>query len=250
MQGLNAKIHKWLALLMAVQILFWFVSGLVFAVFPIEKVRSEHAIAERRAQPVAINAAAAGLERLAARGLRFGEKVEIRSMLGRPVALVSGGEARPALFDLATGRQLSPVPPSLAVRIAEADHAGDVRAARVRRVTENSPEYRGALPAWRVDFDDGANRALYVAADTGVVAARRSTLWRVYDFLWGLHIMDWRGHENFNSPLLVVTTSFGLIVIVTGIILFPSRLGYTAWRRRRRALKMERAAQEQAAAAQ
>ena len=29
-------IHKWLALLMAVQILFWFLSGLFFAVFPIE----------------------------------------------------------------------------------------------------------------------------------------------------------------------------------------------------------------------
>ena len=247
MQGLNAKIHKWLALLMAVQILFWFVSGLFFAVIPIERVRSEHVIAERRAQPVELNIAAAGLERLAAQGLRFGEKVEIRSLLGRPVALVSGGEARPALFDLATGRLLSPMPASLAVRIAEADHAGDARAARVQRVTENSPEYRGALPAWRVDFDD-ANRALYVAADTGVVAARRSTLWRVYDFLWGLHIMDWRGHENFNSPLLMITTALGLIVIVTGIIMFPSRLGYTAWRRRRRALKMNRAVPEQAPA--
>ena len=31
MMGLSAKIHKWLALLMAVQILFWFVSGLFFA---------------------------------------------------------------------------------------------------------------------------------------------------------------------------------------------------------------------------
>jgi hypothetical protein len=246
MRGLNAKIHKWLALLMAIQILFWFVSGLFFALVPIERVRSEHAIAEQRAVPVQLNIAAAGLERLAAQGLRFGEKVEIRTLLGRPVALVSGGEARPALFDLASGRQLSPLPAELATRIAEADHQGPARAVGVERVTEASPEYRGALPAWRVRFDDGANRALYVAADTGAVAARRSTLWRVYDFLWGLHIMDWRGHENFNSPLLMITTALGLIVIVTGIILFPSRLGYTAWRRRRRALKAERAAREQA----
>ena len=32
---------------MAVQILFWFVSGLFFAWFPIERVRSEHAKAEQ-----------------------------------------------------------------------------------------------------------------------------------------------------------------------------------------------------------
>jgi hypothetical protein len=237
MAGLSAKIHKWLALLMAVQILFWFVSGLFFAAFPIERVRSEHAIAAQPAAPVPINTAAAGLERLAAGGLRQGEKIEIRMLLDRPVALVGGGETRPLLFDLATGRRLSPIPASLAAEIAERDHQGARRASRVERVTENSPEYRGALPAWRVGFDDGAERALYVAADTGAVTARRSKLWRVYDFLWGLHIMDWRGHENFNSPLLIVATALGLVVILTGFIMFPSRLGYTAWRRRRRAMK-------------
>ena len=163
-------------------------------------------------------------------------------LLDRPVALVNRGEGRPRLYDLGTGRRISPLSMNAAVRIAEADHEGDGRAARVEQVAGNSAEYRGALPAWRVDFDDGANRSLYVAADTGVVTARRSTLWRVYDFLWGLHIMDWRGHEDFNSPLLIVATALGLIVIVTGFIMFPSRLGYTAWRRRRKALKSARGA--------
>jgi hypothetical protein len=85
-----------------------------------------------------------------------------------------------------------------------------------------------------VDFDDGASRSLYVAVDTGVVAARRSTLWRTFDFLWSLHIMDFKNHEDFNTPLLIIATALGLIVIVTGIVLFPARLGYNAWRRRRR----------------
>jgi len=235
--GLWAKIHKWLALVMAIQILFWFVSGLFFAVFPIERVRSEHAIAAQAPSPVDLRAATAGLARLSAANVAPGEKIELRVLLGHPVALISGANGRPRLYDLATGRLASPIPMTTALLIAERDHAGAARAARIARVTENSPEYRGALPAWRVDFDDGAGRSLYVAADTGVVTARRSTLWRVYDFLWGLHIMDWRGHENFNSPLLILATAFGLVVIVAGIIMFPSRLGYTAWRRRRRALR-------------
>ena len=136
--------------------------------------------------------------------------------------------------DLTSGRQISPVPSALAVQIAEADYVGDRRAARVSLVTEESPEYRAALPAWRVDFDDDANRALYVAQDTGVVTARRSTLWRVFDFLWGLHIMDFKNHEDFNTPLLIGATALALVMIVSGIILFPSRLGYNAWKRRRR----------------
>jgi len=233
--GLWARIHKWLALLMAVQILFWFASGLFFAAVPIEKVRSEHRIAAQGAAPVDLAEAAAGLTRIAGLGQAAGERIEVRALLGRPVALVSGGEERPRLYDLATGRRLSPIPMSFAARIAEADHEGDARAVRVERVTASTTEYRGALPAWRVDFaEDGLS--VYVSADTGAVTARRSTLWRVYDFLWGLHIMDWRAHEDFNTPLLVIATALGLIVVATGIVLLPSRLGLTAWLRRRRRL--------------
>ena len=233
-----STIHKWLALLMAIQILFWFVSGLFFAVAPIERVRSEHMKAAAPEAPIAIADAAAGLQRIS--GETPGERIELRTMLGRPVALVSPREGPPRLYDLSAGRRISPIPAALAAEIAEADHAGDQRAIRVTRVTEESPEYRAALPAWRVDFDDGANRALYVAQDSGVVTARRSTLWRVFDFLWSLHIMDFKNHEDFNTPLLIVATALGLVVIVTGMILFPVRLGLAAWLRRRRRLRDER----------
>ena len=72
------------------------------------------------------------------------------------------------------------------------------------------------------------------------MTARRSTLWRTYDFLWGLHIMDWRGHEDFNSWLLVIATLLATIMSVAGIVLLPSRLGLTGWLRRRRALSAAR----------
>ncbi|MGQ0558024.1 MAG: PepSY domain-containing protein [Sphingosinicella sp.] len=230
----SSTIHKWLALLMAIQILFWFVSGLFFAIAPIERVRSEHRIAQQPTIQLPLDAAAAGLNRLASAGAAPGTRIELRAMLGRQVALISPHEGRPRLYDLASGQLLSPISPALAAVVAEADHDGTERAARVERVNDESPEYRGLLPAWRVDFDDGANRALYVAADTGAVTARRSTLWRTFDFLWSLHIMDFKNHEDFNTPLLIVATALALVVIVTGLVLMPSRLGYTAWRRRRR----------------
>jgi hypothetical protein len=236
--GIWAKVHKWLALVMAIQILFWFGSGLFFAWFPIERVRSEHARAEQPAAPVPLDEAAAGLARLRAAGLARAETVEIKRVAGRPAALVGVHGGRPVLYDLATARRLSPIPLTVAARIAEADPAGDLRAARVTRIAANDTEYRGALPAWRVDFEDGEGLAIYVAADTGAVTARRSTLWRVYDFLWGLHIMDWGGHANFNTWLLVIATGLGLVVIVTGLVIMPRRLGLTAWLRRRKARRI------------
>jgi hypothetical protein len=90
---------------------------------------------------------------------------------------------------------------------------------------EATPEYRGMVPAWRVAYDDAEGLAVYVAADTGRVTARRSDLWRVYDALWALHIMDWRDHENFNNGLLILVSFLALIVVVSGFILAPYRLG-------------------------
>lgn len=229
------KVHKWLALLMAIQILFWFVSGLFFAIAPIEQVRSEHIKSDVVPAPVSAQVAAAGLQKIADRP--EGEKIEIRTLMGSPVALIAPHEGRPRLYDLTTGRLISPISATRAREIAEADYAGDRRAARVTLVNEESTEYRAALPAWRVDFADEANRALYVAQDTGAVTARRSTLWRIFDFLWSLHIMDFENHEDFNTPLLIGATALSLVMILSGIVLFPSRLGYNAWTARRRRRK-------------
>ncbi len=238
--SVSAKIHKWLALVLAVPILFWFASGLFFAAVPIERVRSEHVKAAVPAQPVPMGVAAEGLRRLAAAGVAQGERVEVRSLLGRPVALVASGEGRPRLYDLASARPISPLPPAVAAAIAERDLAGEERARRVELVTAASPEYRGALPAWRIDFEGGTSRSIYVAADTGLVTARRSTLWRVFDFLWSLHILDFETHEDFNTPLLIGASALAMIVLLSGIVMFPRRLGLGRWLRRRRARRLSR----------
>lgn len=227
-----AKIHKWLALLMAVQILFWFASGLFFSVVPIERVRGEHLVEHVAASRLPLSAAGDGLRRISASGAAPAQRVELRSLLSRPVALLTNEAERPRLYDLASGRLVSPIGPTTAKAVAEADQTGDARAVGIAAVRMNSPEYRGALPAWRVDFEDGGRRSVYVAADTGAVAARRSTLWRTYDFLWSLHIMDFKDHEDFNHPLLIVATALGLIVVLSGIVILPSRLGWTRRRRK------------------
>lgn len=225
--------HKWLALLMAIQILFWFVSGLFFAIAPIETVRSEHRVVERETPAYALTELAARFEEAAAADGGRASRVELTSLLGRPVALIGSDDEAPRLIDLGSGATLSPLSPGLARRIAEADLSGKERALAVSPVTAESTEYRGSLPAWRVDFET-ADRAIYVAANTGEVTARRSTLWRTFDFLWSLHIMDFENHEDFNTPLLIGATLLGLVIIMSGMMMFPQRLGWTAWLRRRR----------------
>lgn len=231
---LSGKIHKWLALAMAVPILFWFASGLFFAVVPIDQVRGTHRKSPEAPAPIALAEAATGLARIALQTGAPVDRIELRRLGERPVALLTQGSARPRLYDLTSGRLVSPLSAATATTIAERDLSGTARAVAAGWVTTASPEYRGPLPAWRIDFADTTARSLYVAADTGAVTARRSTLWRVYDFLWSLHILDLKDHEDFNTPLLVIAALLAMIVLVTGVILMPRRLGYLAWRQRRR----------------
>lgn len=233
--GAASAVHKWLALLLMLPILFWFASGLFFALSPIEQVRSEHLMAQAPVRQVALSKAAAGLKRLAEQGVDTADRVELRTLLGTPVALINRGKDRPVLYDLGSGKRLSPLPAATAMAIARRDYNGTATIARVVAVTQASTEYRGALPAWEVRLAGDAGLSIYVAADTGIVTARRSQLWRVYDFLWGLHILDPGEHQNFNTLLLVLAVGSSMILLISGIVLIPERLGWLArWKRARR----------------
>ena len=220
---LASTLHKWLGLIVGVQMLFWVGSGLFFAVFPIAQVRSEHRIAEQHATlaPMPTRSPAEMTAFLPEAPTRISYE---RTSAGEAVAVAEFAERRPILIDLEDWEVVSPLSAEAAAQIASAYVAEAPRVARTTLVTEESTEYRGPLPAWRIAFDDAEGLAVYVVADTGRVAARRSDLWRVYDALWALHIMDWRDHENFNTGLLIVSSFTALIVILAGFILFPYRL--------------------------
>lgn len=222
---LASWVHKWLALLIGLQILFWVVSGLFFTLFPIEQVRSEHVI--RPAEARSLDGAAIGsLADIHGADGAAPVKLTIENRNGRQVVVAEFDEGAPALYDAQTMQQLSPLSADDAGAIARAYVTLQSQPISVDRVTEETPEYRGALPAYKVRFQEGG-LAVYVAENTGAVTARRSDLWRVYDTLWALHIMDWRDHENFNHPLIVITSWLTLLSVIAGIVLIPYRIRFT-----------------------
>ncbi len=129
-------------------------------------------------------------------------------------------------FDAQTGKPLRRIRSTQALRIAEAQYSGEGAGQAPTQVSENSTEYRGRLPVWRVDFDDAAATTLYVAVDNGDVVTRRNRIWRIYDFAWMLHIMDYRERTDFNHPLLVSASVLGLLAALSGLYLIAA----TSWR--------------------
>jgi uncharacterized iron-regulated membrane protein len=221
---LASFVHKWLALLVGVQIVFWVVSGLFFTLIPIQQIRSENLI--RPAQAQAIDTATlASLGSLRGDQNALPTKLTIERRAIGQVVVAEFGNQSPILFDANTLQRLSPFNAQQASAVARAHVTLVSEPTDVTLVTEESAEYRGALPAWRVQFPDGG-LSVYVAQNTGAVTARRSDLWRIYDTLWALHIMDWENHEDFNHPLIIIVTVITLLSVIAGIVLIPYRIRF------------------------
>jgi len=221
---LASFVHKWLALLVGVQIVFWVVSGLFFTLFPIEQIRSENLIRPAEAQAID-TATLASLASLRGDQDAPPTKLTIERRPSGQVVIAEFAGGAPILFDAVTLQRLSPLTAAQASTVARAHVTLTSEPTGVALVTEESAEYRGALPAWRVQFPDGG-LSVYVAQNTGAVTARRSDLWRVYDTLWALHIMDWKNHEDFNHPLIIIVTLITLLSVIAGIVLIPYRIRF------------------------
>lgn len=233
--------HRWLGLVVGVQLALWIVSGIYFAWTDLDEIHGDPwrepapplVLDEGWVSPSAIDVRAAGL-RLPVRMRRI-EAVEI---LGAPhyrLRVEAGDEGdRVVLADARTGAVRGPLDRDEAVATARASLAPDAEVVDVARIeaADVGPhhEYRGGpLPAWRVRFDHPRRIHVYVAAEEARVVTHRNRGWRLFDALWMLHTMDYGGRDDFNNPVIRGASVAALAVAVTGFV-----LGWRTRRRRRR----------------
>ena len=227
-----SRVHKWLALIVGAQLLIWFASGVIMSFLPIKEVRGEHLVDRETVTAIPAGLALVAPQRIVALAGGPVEALTWHMLDGRPVAEVTTATGV-KLFDAVTGIALPPVDAALATKIAKTAWKSDAKPGSTATVVKSeSPEYRAALPAWRIAFADPENTSVFVAADTGRITAVRTGSWRLYDFFWSLHIMDWKNHENFNTWWLLGFAIGGLILGLAGTVLLFMRWPF---RRKRRA---------------
>ena len=207
-----------------------FASGVIMSFLPIEKVRGEHLVDREAVMTIPPGSSFADPARISANVGAPVEAINWHMMGDRAVAEVTTVKGI-KLFDAATGEPIPPVGAAQAIAIAAWKSANRPNA-RASRVTAESPEYRAALPAWRIAYADTDATSIFVAADTGKITAVRTGTWRLYDFFWSLHIMDWKNHENFNTWWLLAFAIGGLVLGLAGTILLFIRWPF---RRKRKA---------------
>lgn len=217
------RIHKWIGLVLGLQFVIWTVSGATMALLDMDTVAGGKARTAAASPALPVGGPAWPQVQRSLTGQSV-SGVAVRPLLDRQVIEV----ATPAgvrLFDAHDGRPIR-VDGRLARKVAEASYAGGgSRVSSVvplRQLELAVREHK--LPIWRVDFADYANSSFYVSGETGKLLERRNDTWRIWDFAWMLHNMDYVNRTSFNHPLIVVM-AFGIIwLAITGFwLLFRTK---------------------------
>ena len=211
-------LHKWLGLIVGLQVLLWTVSGLMFAWLEHDEVMAEHAShsppprllspSEQIVEPAAWLADYPVSAVLEITLLTINNTWVYRVRLMDRVELRRADDGSRFRIDERTIREL-----------AINHYSGDGALRLVRLHAEATAEAREAGPVWQAAFGDSRNTSLYFSAADGRLVASRNDTWRLFDVFWMLHTMDYRGRDNFNNPLVILVATGALWLAISGVLL-------------------------------
>lgn len=212
MNFLVRKIHKYLSFFISLQLLLWTVSGIYFAFNKIELVRGEQ---YRKQVEQSIDLGDFDFE------IPNTTDVNIQKRLGENIAVIKVDGTTKYLNR--SGESISKLTESEAMNLIISNTTlSPVLVEEI--VNERSgSEYRGrSLPIYKVESktNKGLDINVYLDVYSGEVLAIRSNKWRIWDLMWGLHIMDWKERDNISNILLKIFSILALVSSVTGVMLF------------------------------
>ena len=212
MKLLIRKTHKYLSFFISIQLLLWTISGIYFSFNKIELVRGEQylKIVEKPINLGVLNF-----------NTPYSEKVSIINRLGKEIVIVSSRGSKKYLDK--NGNPLDKLSSLEAVESVKSQTT--LLPFQAIEITDNKSgsEFRGrSLPIYKVESRNIENDDInvYVNIYSGEIMAIRSPQWRIWDLMWGFHIMDWKDRDNINNLLLKVFSILALVSSSTGLILF------------------------------
>lgn len=223
------KLHRYLGVLFGIQFLFWTLGGLYFSWTNIKEIRGEDLRKEEPSQAIDSSTASPSsiIQQVRMQDTVMHIKsVQLADILGKPfyqITFYNGTRLKTQLADARTGTLRGPLTEAEAINVAKSrlKKEGSVSSAQYLATTNAHHEYREKpLPAYAITFSGNIHTTVYVSAEMGTVQSFRNKRWRIFDFLWMLHTMDYQGRDNINNWLLRIFSACSLFTILSGFMLF------------------------------
>jgi hypothetical protein len=213
------RFHKWIALVVGVQVLGWVLGGLIMTAIPIEKVHGDQHAATPVLAPI-------DLKRLVPleKQLSLADQADVGSATLKntprgPIWVLKSAAGSEGWWNAYTGENVDEIKADEARRYALAAYkgAGKLTAVDYEEVAAKEAQVSG--PLWRASFADAEHTRLYLDSFTGEVLSRRSSLWGLYDFFYQIHIMNFGASRTYNHPVIVAAAAATLVIVLSGFVL-------------------------------
>jgi hypothetical protein len=214
---LSRTLHKWLGLIVGIQLVFWTISGFYMVVVDLDFIHGDPLVRNVRV-PLGVEKPQVTFSEVARR-FEGVTAIALRALPGQKAPLYEvTTRTGKVLVDAMTGQQLSPLSRDLVGELSQQYYAGGGKLASLTLIERDAPLeiQTRPLPLWRANFDDWLETSLYVHPDSGVLVTRRHRLWRWFDFVWMFHIMDYDQRTDMNNGLLRTATIAGLVTVLSG----------------------------------
>ena len=222
-------VHRWLGLVVGLQLLAWSVGGFSFSIMHIKNVHGELDARPQIDPPLDLAGVRLSpgdaLDQASQRGIDRSaiSVVTLRDRRERVGYELFDAERAPlAWVDATTGDVRLRLSEDEACAAALADFTHDASVGSVVLLEGEPPlEFRGGrMPVYQVILDHPKEPHIYVCPVTGEVLKRRNNLWRIFDLCWMLHIMDYGERESFNHWLLTGMSSLAIMTSASGLTLW------------------------------
>ncbi len=228
-QKFMRKSHRYLGVFFGIQFLFWTIGGLYFSWTNIKSIRGEDV--KKEEAPIKLNTLSEPLQgifnqiRLSDSVLTI-KSIHIISLFGEPhyqISFYNKERLKTVLVHLQTNKLRDALSKEEAILVAKNSLTKKANFEGIEFITSTNGhhEYRGKpLPAYAIKFVGPIHTTVYVSAELGTVQTYRNNQWRIFDFLWMLHVMDYQNRDNINNWILRAFSILGLITIASGFILY------------------------------
>lgn len=233
------KTHRWLGVILGLQFMLWTMGGLYFSWSNMDEIHGDLLKKNTPLLPSTIKLVSPtgildSIKRI--HSIDSVVSIQLIEILGKPfyqircISAIHGQslaqhdlKTMNHLANAETGLLRSPLTEEEAIQVAKMKFIGDVGVKKVEYLsrTNGHHEYReNELPVYAITFEHPSKTTVYVASELGTIQKFRNDKWRIFDFLWMMHTMDYESRDNFGNLLLRLFSILGLATVLSGFVLF------------------------------
>jgi len=206
-------------LFVGLQFMIWTISGAYMVILDIDYIHGDSLVTPHKMNSIKPSLVNFSINDLFTQ-YPNAKNIELNLLLNQAVYSFSIG-SKQVLLNAKTGKIIPPITEGYAKKIAQSLYINkNNKILNTELLTDNAPSELSSrhLPVWRINFDDFASPTFYISAQTGILVTKRHSFWRIFDWMFSFHVMDYI-EEDVSNNLLRVFAIISLISSLFGMVL-------------------------------